>query len=119
MPAIARAFPGVQFVIATHSPLVVGSVWRSNVRRIEDSRDGATIVSATREVFGLSADQLLAGDDFALASTRNAEIDRHVEREAHAARRGDPEAALRVLRLLSLGGGALNDAASFAVARAR
>ena len=110
VPTIARALPELQFVITTHSPIVVGSVSRSNVRRVEASSDGATIVASSREVFGLSAEQLLAGDHFAVASTRNTVFDRHLQRETNAARGGDPEAALRVLRLLTLGGAAIEDA---------
>jgi hypothetical protein len=117
VPTIARAFPGLQFVITTHSPLVVGSVWKSNVRRVEASSEGASIVASSREVFGLSADQLLAGDQFAVASTRNAAFDRHLQRETRAARGGDPEAALRVLRLLTLGGAAIDDATPAARSR--
>ena len=119
VPTLARAFPVLQFVITTHSPIVVGSVWRSNVRTIEDTPNGSRIVASAREVFGLSADQLLAGDHFGVATTRNVTFDRHVQREAYAARNGDPEAALRVLRLLTLGGGAINEAAPATAARSR
>jgi hypothetical protein len=115
VPTIARALPKVQFVVTTHSPIVVGSVWRSNVVVLESPGAnaclGTTIARPSREVFGLSVDQLLAMGVFGETSARNGEVADEIQSTARTARDGDAESALRLLRLLALGGAAIDDSA--------
>lgn len=45
LPSLVRAFPNVQFIVATHSPFVVSSVRESNVYALRhENRDGAVDV---------------------------------------------------------------------------
>lgn len=106
VPTLATTFPKLQFILTTHSPLVVGSVHRQNVRvLLEDpaSETNATILrEPLEETFGLSADQILTGAHFGLTTTRNdAFLDKLTE-VAHRAE-SDSEATLEFLEMLTGG----------------
>ena len=107
VPTLATTFPKLQFILTTHSPLVVGTLHRQNIRVL--TRDTRSESLTTRldepkeETFGLSADQILTGEHFGLASTRN---DAFLDSLATIARRAeeDPSAALEFMTLLTQGG---------------
>ena len=106
VPTLAEAFPNLQFILTTHSPLVVGSVHRQNVRvLLEDptSETNATMLrEPLEETFGLSADQILTGAHFGLTTTRNDAFLRKLTEVAHRAEE-DPEATLEFLEMLTGG----------------
>lgn len=106
IPRLARAMPNLQFVLTTHSPLVVGSLHRENVRIVRRTAQGTVVEAAPLEVFGLSADQILTSEYFGLATTRQPEFAAAVAAVARQARAGDAGKAQQFLRMLALGGAA-------------
>jgi predicted ATP-binding protein involved in virulence len=54
-PILAEAFPNIQFVISTHSPIILSSV-KGNVLRLEDDN-----VSIQEYLYGLKPSQVLEG----------------------------------------------------------
>ncbi|MFY9823376.1 MAG: AAA family ATPase [Thermoanaerobaculia bacterium] len=107
IPTLARALPKLQFVLTSHSPLVVGTLRGANVFVLEtEETDGirrSRLHPSDEEVYGLSADQILTSGHFGLASARDPEFASRLETQAHAAREGDADAALHFMRLMALG----------------
>ncbi len=108
VPRVADALPHMQFIFSTHSPLVVGSLHRENVLVLSDVDEGdgvrRTVVERPgAETFGLGAEQLLTGDTFGLESTRAPAFVEKLQEASQQARNGDAEAAMHLMRLLSLG----------------
>jgi AAA domain, putative AbiEii toxin, Type IV TA system/AAA domain len=107
IPTVARAFPKLQFIFTSHSPLVVGSLRQANVFVLErDERGVSQIKPSPSEVYGLSADQILTSEHFGLRSTRAEPFAQDLRDQAHKAQSGDPEAALKLLRMMTLGSAA-------------
>jgi predicted pyridoxine 5'-phosphate oxidase superfamily flavin-nucleotide-binding protein len=110
IPTLARVFPRLQFVFTSHSPLLVGTVYGSNVFVLDTQETDGIRQSLLRpseeETYGLSADQILTSGNFGLASARNPEFTSHLQTQAHAASEGDPEAAIQFMRLMALGAAA-------------
>lgn len=95
----ATAFPRLQFILTSHSPLVAGSLHERNVRVIEDGG----VHEFQERLHGLNADQVLTSSYFGLNSTRSVEMeDRLKELELDVSKRGDPDAAIAYLRELTL-----------------
>ncbi len=115
IPTLARALPRLQFVLTSHSPLVVGTLRRENVFVLESRADTVADAHATHvqpargEAWGLSADQILTSGHFGLDSARNDDFVRRLREQAHQARTGDPEAALAFMRSWALGGAEEDD----------
>jgi AAA domain, putative AbiEii toxin, Type IV TA system/AAA domain len=102
VPKLARAFPRLQFVLTTHSPIVVGTLRPENIFLTEADGDGPSVVRQIKEpVYGLNADQVLTSSYFGLDSTRAEGAERNLKRLARQAENGDPEAAVRFLQALS------------------
>lgn len=106
IPRLARTMPNVQFVFTSHSPLVVGTLHRENVRVVRAHHGGAQIEPPSIEVHGLSADQILTSEYFGLESTREPRFAARMSKVAGEARRGDAGQAQQFLRMLTLGAGA-------------
>lgn len=103
VPVLARALPLIQFVITTHSPLVVGSLESDNLFLL-DAADGASVVRRLPDrVQGRTADQILLGPYFGLQSTRAPEVAAGMRSLAQAAAAGDAAASLAYLKALSSG----------------
>jgi len=110
IPTLARALPRLQFILTSHSPLLVGTVRGVNVF-VLDSEEKAGIRRSIlhpsqEEVYGLSADQILTSGHFGLASTRDPAFVSHLQAQAKAAREGGPDAAIHFMRLMALGAAA-------------
>ena len=106
MPTLARTLPNVQFIVTTHSPLVVGSLEAANLFVLSE-QDGATVVERLPErVHGRSAEQILLSPYFGLESTRPPEVSSELSKLANRATQGDVGASMRYLELLSGGGSA-------------
>jgi len=116
IPTLARALPKLQFVLTSHSPLVVGTLRGSNVFVLETvETDGirqSLLHPSTEEVYGLSADQILTSGHFGLASARDPKFTTHLETQARAAREGNADAALHFMRLMALGAAGEEDTPS-------
>lgn len=101
LPTLSAALPNVQFIVTTHSPLVVGSLEAANLFLLVEE-DGASVMKRLPEqVYGRSAEQILLSPYFGLASTRASDVSDKLTTLANAAVNGDPKASLAYLRVLS------------------
>jgi predicted ATP-binding protein involved in virulence len=106
VPQLARTLPRLQFVLTSHSPLVVSTLRPENIllmEREEPSPDGWPSIKPRRldeSTFGLSADQLLASPYFGLPSSRAPEAERKRLELADRAAEGDDKAALEYVQSL-------------------
>ena len=102
VPTLAAAFPKIQFVFTSHSPLVASTVERENVFITDLSDDGsATIKQLEESVFGRSAEQLLLSSYFGLESTRPDSFQDESRALFRRAATGDADAALAYLESLT------------------
>ncbi|MGN7713715.1 AAA family ATPase [Agrobacterium radiobacter] len=102
VPTLAKAFPKLQFVLTSHSPLVASTVHRQNVYVTEADFDGtARLGQLDESVFGRSAEQLLLSSYFGLLTTRPEAFVSQAEELFERAAKGDTDAALTYLRRLS------------------
>lgn len=104
LPTLARALPCVQFIVTSHSPLVVGSLeWTNILLMAPDARQAFRIKRLAEAVHGLDADQVLLTEFFGLASTRQPGKKRRLKELSVAASAGDTDAALRLAEEMSRG----------------
>ncbi len=102
VPTLARALPNLQFVLTTHSPLIVGSLEWQNILTLRPKADGSSGLERLRvPVHGLDADQVLLTDLFGLETTRA--DDDGSRALAASAQAGDVQAALKLLQHASHG----------------
>jgi len=95
---LARAFPNLQFIATTHSPLIVGSLDRANILVMRPGPSQSARVTRLRaSPFGLDADQVLLTDYFGLESTRAPSARDRLKELALKARLGDRKAARDLL----------------------
>lgn len=110
IPTLARTLPNLQFVVTSHSPLVVGTLRGANVfvleAEISDGIRRTVLRPSDEEVYGLSSDQILTSGHFGLRSARDPEFTLHLQGQARAAGKGNAEAALHFMRLMALGNAA-------------
>jgi hypothetical protein len=101
LPTLSAALPNVQFIVTTHSPLVVGSLEAANLFLLVE-QDGASVIKRLPEpVYGRSSEQILLSPYFGLESTRAPGVSNKLTTLANAAVNGDPKASLAYLRVLS------------------
>lgn len=103
LPTLAKALPRVQFIVTTHSPLVVGSLEAANLFVLEAEGDATQVKRLPERVHGRSAEQILLSPYFGLESTRAPEAARKLGELADQASRGNVEASMEYLALLSGG----------------
>lgn len=103
LPTLSRALPNVQFIVTTHSPLVVGSLEATNLFTLVEQDGAVTVKRLPEDVYGRSAEQILLSPYFGLDTTRAAGVSTELETLAQAAVNGDADASMRYLRLLSSG----------------
>ncbi|MDC7788983.1 AAA family ATPase [Rhodoplanes sp. TEM] len=102
VPKIAAAFPKLQFVLTSHSPLVASTVRRENVFVTDTAEDGtATITQLQERVFGRSPEDLLLSSYFGLQTTRPEAFQDDARALFHRAASGDANAALDYLDRLT------------------
>jgi predicted ATPase len=98
VPKLSKTFPKLQFIVTTHSPLVVGSVHAANIRVIE----GNTIQEFKEQAEGRSADQILMSSYFGLNMTRSTATELELKKLAkRAANTHDPQPAIDFLKTLT------------------
>lgn len=104
LTTLAEKLPNIQFIITSHSPLVVGTLEWMNILLMEA---GPNQTSRPRRinsaVHGLDADQILLSEFFGLESTRADDKSRRLKALTLRARQGDPEAARLLLQAMSAG----------------
>ena len=102
VPAIARAFPKLQFFFTTHSPIVAGTLTRHNVFVMEPRPGGqSAIVQREDRIHGLDAEQVLLSPYFGLATTRAPDAEDRLGRLSAQAADGDLKAAVAYTRQLA------------------
>ena len=103
VPTLAKALPNVQFILTTHSPLVVRSLTSQNLFVLADE-NGSTVVKRLPEhVRGKSAEQILLSPYFGLESTRATPAADTLISLARSAVSGDAKASVDYLRVLAEG----------------
>jgi hypothetical protein len=106
IPSLAKTLKNIQFIFTTHSPIVVGTLERANIYKVQRARGGLPVVARPEEeTFGLSADQVLRTDVFGLDSTRDPEFQKKLHALQQAAQRGEKGAAVQFMREAAIGGG--------------
>jgi predicted ATPase len=104
LPILSRELPNLQFIVTSHSPLLVGSLEWMNIIVMEagpkQSSKPARIPAA---VHGMDADQVLLTRFFGMESTRATAKDRRLKTLALQAREGDLDAAKRLMDEMSRG----------------
>lgn len=102
VPTLAKAFPKLQFIFTSHSPLIASTVKRENVFVTDvDESGAATIRQLEERLYGRSIEELLVSSYFGLTTTRPESFqDRSRELFLKAAA-GDSTAALEYLERLA------------------
>ncbi len=104
LPTLARALPKLQFIVTSHSPLVVGSLEWMNIIVMAPSKGQSSVAKRVESaVHGLDADQVLLTEFFGLDSTRAPGKERQLKSLTLRAREGDTNAAKRLLEEMSRG----------------
>lgn len=117
--SLANELPNIQFIVTSHSPLIVGSLeWMNIIHMKPGPKKSSVAARVPTAVHGLDADQILLTDFFGLASTRAASKGRSLKELTLRARDGDTEAAKELLVQMSSGseGGMTQSAAKPATA---
>lgn len=70
---LGKTFPACQFVLTTHSPLVLGEVPARCVRFLEFGEDGKVVRTVPTEAYGMDANRIL--QEFMGARVRNRKVD--------------------------------------------
>jgi hypothetical protein len=104
LPLLANALPKIQFIVTTHSPLIVGSVQWQNVIYLKQGKDGWIVPDREeRNTFGLDADQILVSDFFGLQTSRNNETADQLRNLSLKAAAGNSEARTELMEILTKG----------------
>lgn len=102
VPTLGLAFPRIQFVMSSHSPLVASTVRRENVFVTRSADDGTVTVAQLEEsVFGRSMEQLLLSSYFGLRTTRPELFQEQAASLFKRVADGDSRAALGYLERLT------------------
>jgi AAA15 family ATPase/GTPase len=105
VPDLSKAFPKLQFILTTHSPIVAASVEAANLFILEPGRNGtARLTRPDSEVYGLNAQQVLH-EVFGMDSTRAPDFDKKLKTLAKKSRGGDRAAAQALMQGLAYGAG--------------
>ncbi len=98
VPRLARTFPKLQFILTTHSPLVLGTVHATNVRVIGKHQ----IHEFSERLHGLSVDQILSSPYFNYTKPRTDESEKQLQALLEGpVDEGDAEPALLFLKELA------------------
>jgi AAA domain, putative AbiEii toxin, Type IV TA system/AAA domain len=76
VPRLAKAFPKLQFILTTHSPLVAGTVHAANVRVIGKNK----ILKFSERLHGLSVDQILSSRYFGHTPPRSEDAEDQLQK---------------------------------------
>jgi len=101
---LANALPKLQFIVTSHSPLLVGSLEWMNIIAMQPGPQQSSQATRIRQpVHGLDADQVLLTEFFGLESTRAPGKQRALKDLTLRAREGDAQAAEQLLAHMSRG----------------
>jgi len=108
VPRVASAFPNLQFVLTSHSPLVTGTLSRANIFVTVEGSDGTPEVrQLSEEIHGKSAEQVLLSSYFGLQTTRAPSFERSLAKKAEDATGSTPIDAVKYIKALTEGSAAL------------
>ena len=94
-----KTFPNMQFILSTHSPLVVRSMNPTDIRVMEQSASEVAICEYTEPVHNVSVDDVLLGSYFNLDTTRSSSTEKQRRQLEQRIVEGDREASLDFIRL--------------------
>ena len=101
---LSTVLPNIQFIVTSHSPLIVGSLeWMNIIAMMPGENESSKAERIKWAVHGLDADQVLLTDFFGLDSTRAPGKKRVLKDLTVKAREGDTEAAKQLLEEMSRG----------------
>lgn len=101
---LAKRLPRLQFIVTSHSPLVVGSLeWMNIITMHPAAGESSRPRRIHVPIHGLDADQVLLTDFFGLASTRNGQKQRRLKELTLKARSGDQTAAKELMIQMARG----------------
>jgi len=104
LPRLSKELPNIQFIVTSHSPLVVGSLQWLNLIVLEQAAgESSLLLRKEIPVHGLDADQVLVTPFFDLPSTRAGAKAQHMRELRNKARAGDRSAALALMDSMSRG----------------
>jgi predicted ATP-binding protein involved in virulence len=104
LQTLAKELPNIQFIVTSHSPLVVGSLeWMNIIVMQPGTKQSSTTKRIEWAVHGLDADQVLLTDFFGMESTRAPGKKCILKELTLRARKGDTEAAKELLEQMSRG----------------
>ena len=104
LKALPEALPNVQFIVTSHSPLLVGSIEWMNVILMEPGeRQSSQPRRFEHPVHGLNADQILTSEFFGMKSTRAPSMRLALKDLSRKAQHGDIEASKQILEQMSRG----------------
>jgi hypothetical protein len=86
---LTKAFPGVQFLASTHSPLIAGSLPRTSVLRFRRENGRVVAGPPPESLKGWRVDQILTSPLFGLQSGRESETERQLLTYTELAGRDD------------------------------
>lgn len=102
LPTLAKELPNIQFIVTTHSPLIVGSVeWMNIINMVADTHEASKAKRIKYQIKGLDADQILISDFFGLETTRTDERAIALKKLTLKTRTGNTQAAKELLNLLA------------------
>jgi predicted ATP-binding protein involved in virulence len=98
VPRLAKAFPKLQFILTTHSPLVAGTVHAANVRVIGKNQ----VHQFDERLHGLSVDQILSSPYFGYTKPRSDAAEKKLKELLQGPiDEGDAGPALKFLKALA------------------
>jgi hypothetical protein len=104
LPILARELPNLQFIVTSHSPLVVGSLeWMNIIVMLPGAGQSSVPARIPTAIHGMDADQVLLTALFGMESTRASAMERRLKTLALRARGGDLDAAKRLMEEMSRG----------------
>jgi predicted ATPase len=104
LPVLAKVLPNLQFIVTSHSPLVVGSLEWMNIIVMQPCPGQSSKPARVRTaVHGMDADQVLLTGLFGMESTRAPSKERRLKALTLRAGEGDLDAAKRLMKEMSRG----------------
>lgn len=101
VPILARTFPKIQWMLTTHSPIVVGTLHHKNIYIMEQSENGTTVRQSEERSYGLNAEQILTSDYFGLTTTRAPGAVNRLKELSDKIQQGDKEAVFEMMEELT------------------
>lgn len=102
---LSKTLPNIQFIVTSHSPLIVGSLeWMNIITMLSGENESSIAKRIEKAVHGLDADQVLLTDYFGLKTTRAPGKQQKLRELTLKARQGDVKAAKALLTEMSRGG---------------